>query len=102
MSDRNEPRTEAGRALLDAPDVLLMQSDAETIGLNEGELELHILAIEAEAAQGAAPLAFCQDCGYAHPVGDTDCIRESEGAAPFDRVRLFDEIDQRLDRKSVV
>jgi hypothetical protein len=49
------PQTEAGRELLDASDVLLMMSGDEIIGLNEGELELHILAIEREAAAGALP-----------------------------------------------
>jgi hypothetical protein len=44
-----QPTTEASRALLDAPDVLLMISGDEIIGLNEGELELQLAAIEAEA-----------------------------------------------------
>lgn len=50
----SEPRTEAGRALLDAPDVLLMMSGDEIVGLNEGELELQLAAIEREAIEGAA------------------------------------------------
>jgi hypothetical protein len=49
------PRTEAGRALLDASDVLLMMSDDEIIGLNEGELELQIVAIEREASDTSPP-----------------------------------------------
>jgi hypothetical protein len=43
------PTTPTGRDLLAAPDVLLMMSGDEVIGLNEGELELQVLAIEAEA-----------------------------------------------------
>jgi hypothetical protein len=45
------PRTAEGQALMDAPAVLLMMDGEGIIGINEGELELWILAIEAGAAQ---------------------------------------------------
>lgn len=45
-----EPTTEAGRRLCDDPSVvLMMDGSGDIVGLNEGELELQVAAIEAES-----------------------------------------------------
>ncbi len=80
MTDPQTPATEAGRRLLDAPDVLLMMNGGDIIGLNEGELELQIIAIEAEArAESSAYLVVdaLTNAEKAYKEGRADALREA-------------------------
>jgi hypothetical protein len=85
------PTTQAGRELLDAPDVLLMMSGDEIIGLNEGELELQIAAIEAEARSTPAE-AQRFDHSWSHYADD--CPVPPTPAEALDVERLAQALDK--------
>jgi len=89
------PQTEAGRTLwrllreLFAAyhEVLESYSLAHRVD-KARDPEPLILAIEAEARAASQerpqPFAHCQDCGYAHPIGDLDCPGEAQERPPID------------------
>lgn len=71
------PRTEAGRRLL-ARGATFNRNKHQSITLRVGEWETAILAIEAEAAQGAAAPPKCKRCGHYEGCSTRCCMNQSE------------------------
>lgn len=121
-----EPRTEAGRQWLsrevtDAAmrEMLREAFDTATLmdivgrtirashgmsvdgsALREQLVETAVLALRrvALAAEPAEPFAWCESCGYAHPIGDPDCIdarllSETPEAGVSDKPITYNELD---------